>query len=87
MLTALIVWILVGAVAGWLAGYVMTRDTTFSAADVVLGMIGAVVGGWLSNLLLNEDPNGFSVWSIISALVGALLVAFIYRQVTGRSAQ
>jgi uncharacterized membrane protein YeaQ/YmgE (transglycosylase-associated protein family) len=85
-ITGLIVWIVVGAIGGWLAGYLMHRNTTLSLGDVVLGMIGAVVGGWLSTVLLSVEPTGISVWSILSALVGALIVAWVYEAVTKRTA-
>lgn len=83
----IISWIIVGAIGGWLAGYLLTKNTAFNVMDVVLGMVGAVVGGWLSSTFLNVDPTGISLWSIVSALVGALLVAVIYQKVTGKSAQ
>ena len=87
MLTSLIVWIIVGAIGGWLAGYAISRNTAFDAMDLVLGMIGAVVGGWLSRLIFGVDPAGISPWAIIMAFVGAVLVAFIYKKATGRTLQ
>ena len=83
----IISWIIVGALGGWLAGYILNKNTAFNVMDVILGMVGAVVGGWLSSTFLGVDPTGISLWSIVSALVGALLVAIIYQKVTGKSAQ
>lgn len=83
MLMALLSWIVVGAVGGWLAGYALHRDTGFDLMDVVTGMIGAVVGGWLVGLATGVDPAGISALNIIAAFVGALLVAFIWSKVRG----
>jgi len=87
MVMPIISWVIVGAIGGWLAGYILTKNTAFNMMDVILGMVGALVGGWLSTTFLNADPAGISVLSIVSALVGALIVAFIYEKVTGKSAQ
>jgi uncharacterized membrane protein YeaQ/YmgE (transglycosylase-associated protein family) len=82
--TTLIVWIVVGAIGGWLAGYIVTRDTALRINDLVLGMIGAVLGGWLFQQAGIGD--GGMAMGIVAALVGAILVAWIYKQVTGKSA-
>jgi uncharacterized membrane protein YeaQ/YmgE (transglycosylase-associated protein family) len=82
--TSLVMWIVVGAIGGWLAGYLVTRDTALRINDVVLGMIGAVVGGWLFAQF--GGTSGGMLMGILAALVGAVLVAWIYRQVTGKSA-
>lgn len=87
MLVSLIAWIIVGAIAGWLAGYVMTRNTALNVTDVVLGMVGAVVGGWLSTQFMGVDPAALTPLGIIVAFIGALIVAFIYKAVTGRTPQ
>lgn len=87
MITSLIVWIIVGAVAGWLAGYAMTRNTAFNLMDVILGMVGSLVGGWLGSRMLGTSLEGISIMSILWAFIGAIIVAFAYKMITGRSAQ
>jgi len=82
-----ILFIVVGAIAGWAAGYALHRDTAFNVADVILGVVGALVGGWLSSLLLQVDLNTVSPLGLVMAFIGAVLVAFIYEKVTGKAAQ
>ena len=85
MLSFIVVTLIVGAIAGWLAGYIMSKDTGFQLMDVVLGVVGASVGGYLGSMILDYEPAAFSVPGIIMATIGALLVAFIYKKVTGKS--
>ena len=79
-------WILLGLVAGWLAGQFMKGGGYGLVGDIVMGVIGAVVGGWLSSTLLGIDVNGFNVVSVLIAFVGACIVIAIYRAVAGRRA-
>lgn len=85
----LISWIIVGAIGGWLAGYVLHQNTALNIADIVLGMIGAVIGGWIGGMFIPNggDLNTFSILGILAAFVGAVIVAFIYEKVTGKTAQ
>jgi uncharacterized membrane protein YeaQ/YmgE (transglycosylase-associated protein family) len=83
----LISWLVVGAIAGWLAGYILKKDTSLSIMDILLGILGAVVGGWLSGLVMGTDIATFSVLGIVFAVIGALILAFGYEKLTGRSAQ
>jgi uncharacterized membrane protein YeaQ/YmgE (transglycosylase-associated protein family) len=79
-------WILVGIVAGWLAGLVM-RGGYGILGNMILGIIGALVGGFLaSNLFGVADPvSGFNLTTLIIAFLGAVLVVAIVRALPGRS--
>ena len=79
----IIAWILLGLIAGFLAGQVMKGGGYGLVGDIVLGIIGAVVGGFLASTFLGLDVNGFNVMSILIAFVGACLVIAISRAVTG----
>ena len=75
----LLAWIIVGAIAGWLAGQVMKGSGFGLIGNIVIGGIGAVVGGWLAGMLFNV-PNaisGFNLTTIIVAFLGAVIVLFI----------
>ncbi|HUC02636.1 MAG TPA: GlsB/YeaQ/YmgE family stress response membrane protein, partial [Methyloceanibacter sp.] len=54
--------------------------------DIVLGIIGAVVGGYLFDMIGQTGITGFNIWSMLVAIVGAVLVLWIYHTVSGRSA-
>ena len=77
-------WIIIGALAGWLASMVMhTRQGILM--DIIVGIVGAFVGGFLFNLLGVSGFNGFNVWSLIVAFVGAVVLLGLLRLVSGRS--
>jgi uncharacterized membrane protein YeaQ/YmgE (transglycosylase-associated protein family) len=83
---SIIAWILLGLVAGWLAGQFMRGSGYGIIGDIILGIIGAVVGGFIAGALLGVDVTGFNIPSIIIAFVGAVIVIAIARLVTGRRA-
>ena len=74
----LLYWIVVGLVAGWLAGVVMKGGGYGLLADIVLGVLGGIVGGWLFGAL-GIFPGGGVVGSIIVAFVGAVVLVWITR--------
>jgi uncharacterized membrane protein YeaQ/YmgE (transglycosylase-associated protein family) len=81
-------WILVGAVAGWLADTVVKGKGQGCIFSIVLGIVGALVGGWLAGALFGvADPlTGFNLYTLIVAFIGALIVTFIARALfKGRS--
>jgi uncharacterized membrane protein YeaQ/YmgE (transglycosylase-associated protein family) len=80
----LIAWIIVGLLAGWLAGIVMKGSGYGLLGDLLLGLIGAVVGGWLFGLILpSAEPSGL-IGSIIVATIGAIVLVAIVRLVRGQ---
>jgi uncharacterized membrane protein YeaQ/YmgE (transglycosylase-associated protein family) len=83
---SIIAWILLGLIAGWLAGQFMRGGGYGIVGDIILGIIGAVVGGFISGTLLGVDVTGFNIPSIIIAFVGAVVVIAIARMITGRRA-
>lgn len=82
-----IIWLIVGGVAGWVASKFMNTDAQMGVgANIVAGIVGAMLGGWLSGTLFNYDPTGniFSIPGFIVAVVGAMIVIFLYQVLTGR---
>jgi uncharacterized membrane protein YeaQ/YmgE (transglycosylase-associated protein family) len=77
----LLAWIVVGAIAGWLAGQVMKGSGFGLIGDIVIGVIGALVGGWLASTLFNvpDAINGFNLTTIVVAFLGSVIVLFIAR--------
>jgi uncharacterized membrane protein YeaQ/YmgE (transglycosylase-associated protein family) len=82
---SIIVWIILGLVAGWLASALMGRSGSV-LSDILLGILGAIVGGFLSSAIFGWDVTGFNLSSVIISVVGAIVVIAIYRALTGRSA-
>ncbi|RKS85149.1 putative membrane protein YeaQ/YmgE (transglycosylase-associated protein family) [Orbus hercynius] len=71
-------WIVLGLIAGWIARVLMPV-TGGIIKTMVLGVVGAVVGGYLSTMLGFGSVTGFNLVSVIIAVLGAILVIFIYR--------
>ena len=78
--TVIVIWLIIGAVAGWLAGQVMSGGGFGLVGDIVVGIIGAFVAGWLFPQL-GISLGGGLVGSIIAAAVGACLLLFVARMV------
>jgi uncharacterized membrane protein YeaQ/YmgE (transglycosylase-associated protein family) len=80
----LIAWIVVGLVAGWLAGVVMKGGGFGLVGDIVVGLIGALVGGFVFSLITGGGSAGF--WgSILVAFIGAVILIAVVRALPGRS--
>jgi uncharacterized membrane protein YeaQ/YmgE (transglycosylase-associated protein family) len=80
----IIAWIVLGAIAGWITNLIMGGKEGI-IATIILGIIGAVVGGWLAGTVLNvADVTGINVQSIVVAVIGAVIVVAVYRLVMGR---
>ncbi|HEX2994922.1 MAG TPA: GlsB/YeaQ/YmgE family stress response membrane protein [Anaerolineales bacterium] len=78
MLTNLLIWILFGALAGWVASMIMGRDAQMGAlANIVVGIIGALIGGFLMNAVGAPGVTGFNLYSILVAIGGAVVLLFI----------
>ena len=84
---SLLVWILVGAFAGWVASMIMKTDAQMGALEnIVAGIIGALLGGWLLGLFGIEVADGqLSIPSILSAIFGAVVLIFLVKLVRGGS--
>lgn len=78
MFGGLIWWILVGLIAGWLAGKVMKGGGYGVLMDILLGMVGAVVGGWVFDLLGFFSSGGL-IPSVLVAFIGAVILIWIAR--------
>lgn len=82
MLINILLWILIGALAGWLAGIIMRSGGSF-IRNIILGIVGALVGGFILRLF-NIDIDTFSFWGLLAAIGGACLVILIFRLLFGR---
>jgi uncharacterized membrane protein YeaQ/YmgE (transglycosylase-associated protein family) len=78
--TALLVWLVIGAIAGWLAGQVMSGGGYGLVGDIIIGIIGAFIAGWLFPYL-HIDLGGGIVGAIIAAAIGAIVLLLVLRLV------
>ena len=72
----IILWLIIGAVAGWAAGNLMRGGGFGLLGNIVVGIVGAVIGGWVFGLL-GIFPEGGVIGSLITAVVGACVLLFI----------
>jgi uncharacterized membrane protein YeaQ/YmgE (transglycosylase-associated protein family) len=73
-------WIILGLIAGWLASIVMkTNSSQGMLMDIVLGVIGAFVGGFIVSLFGTAGVTGFNLWSVLVATLGAVLLIWLGR--------
>jgi uncharacterized membrane protein YeaQ/YmgE (transglycosylase-associated protein family) len=79
----LLAWIVVGLIAGWLASRVVA--SRFGViGDTIVGMVGALIGGFLFEQLGSTGTTGFNIWSVFVAFVGAVVLLVVIRAVDGR---
>lgn len=83
---AILYWVILGLVAGALAKFLMPgRDPGGIIVTMVLGIVGAVVGGFLSTLVGFGDISGFDIRSVVIAVIGSIVLLAIYRAVRGQA--
>ena len=85
----IIAWLILGAIAGYLAGFLVKGDESYGViGHVVLGIVGALVGGFLASLLFNvSDPiqGAFNIGTIVISVIGAIIAVVAFNLVTGRT--
>jgi len=84
--TGLVIWLIIGLIAGFVASRIMGVGGYGLVGDIVVGLIGAFIGGLIANLLIPGATNGL-IGSIIVAIIGACLLIWIVRMVTGERRQ
>jgi uncharacterized membrane protein YeaQ/YmgE (transglycosylase-associated protein family) len=82
----IITWIIFGALIGWVASMIMKRSSEMGAvANIIIGGIGAVLGGWIASLFGLGKVTGFNVYSLLIAVAGACLLLWaigVYQKAT-----
>lgn len=76
----IILWIVFGAIAGWIASMLMGTDEQMGAiANIIVGILGAMIGGFLFNLFGIGGVDGFNIWSLVVAVVGSVVLLWLVR--------
>ena len=81
---SLLSWLVVGLVAGWIGSMIVNRRGEGLIMDILLGVVGAFVGGYLFHLFGHTGVSGINLYSIFVAAVGAAAVLFIYHAIFRR---
>ena len=82
----IILWIVFGLIAGFIASKLVNNSGEGIILDIVLGVVGAVFGGFIFNAFGAAGVTGFNIWSLIVAVVGAVVVLLIYHALFNRRA-
>ena len=80
-------WIVLGLIAGFIASKIVNKSGEGVVLDIILGIVGAVVGGWLFNTFGHVGVTGLNIYSIIVAVIGAVIVLVIYHALVRTSAR
>jgi uncharacterized membrane protein YeaQ/YmgE (transglycosylase-associated protein family) len=78
-------WIVLGLIAGFIGSKLVNKTGSGLIMDVVLGVVGAIVGGYISSALGYGTVTGVNLYSIVVAVIGAVVVLLVYRAVVSRS--
>ncbi len=84
---SIIGWIIIGALAGWIASMIMGRNESQGwLGNIVVGIVGALVGGFVWGLISGDEyVSSFSIGTLLIAVLGAIIVLFIWGAVRGRA--
>jgi len=83
---SVIAWIVLGLIAGFIASKIINKQGEGLVMDIVLGVVGALVGGWLFRLVGMSGVTGFNVYSLVVAVIGAIVFLLIYHLIFRRHA-
>lgn len=79
---SLLAWIVLGIVAGFIGSKLVNKTGEGLIRDLVLGVVGAIVGGWLFALFGQSGVTGLNLYSLLVAVVGAVVVLVVYHAIT-----
>jgi uncharacterized membrane protein YeaQ/YmgE (transglycosylase-associated protein family) len=80
-------WIILGLISGFIASKIVNAAGQGVVMDIVLGIIGAIAGGWLFNIIGHVGVTGLNLYSILVAVVGSVIVLLIYHAAVGKRAR
>jgi uncharacterized membrane protein YeaQ/YmgE (transglycosylase-associated protein family) len=81
---SIIAWLVLGLIAGFIASKIVNKTGEGVLMDIILGIVGALVGGFLFSAIGAAPVTGFNLYSVLVAVIGAIVVLVIYHAVVGR---
>ena len=81
----ILAWIALGLIAGFVASKLVNNTGQGVVTDIVLGVVGALAGGWLFKQFGQPGVTGLDLWSLIVAVIGAVVLLGLYHAITGRA--
>jgi uncharacterized membrane protein YeaQ/YmgE (transglycosylase-associated protein family) len=83
---SILAWLILGLISGFIASKLVNKTGEGIVLDIVLGIVGALVGGWLFNTLGHSGVTGLNIYSMFVAVVGAVVVLVVYHALLRRRA-
>ena len=78
-------WIILGGLAGWIASKITGNDPHMGVGmNILVGIVGALIGGWVLSLFLGVGITGFNIWSFLVAVLGAVILLYVVNAFTNR---
>ena len=81
---SIIGWLILGLIAGFIASKIVNKSGEGLLLDIILGVVGAVVGGFLFSLIGAAPVTGLNIYSMVVAVIGAIVVLIVYHAIVGR---
>ncbi len=81
---SIVAWIILGLVSGFIASKIVNKQGSGVIVDIILGIIGAIVGGFVFTQFGAAPVTGFNIYSMLVAIVGAIIVLWLYHMIFGR---
>lgn len=83
----IVAWIVLGGIAGWIASmFAKTNESMGIFANIIVGIVGAMIGGFLFGLMGGEGVSGFNLYSLFVAVVGSVVLLYIVKMFRGSGA-
>jgi len=80
---SILAWILLGGIAGWIGSLLVNKSGEGLFRDILLGVVGAVIGGWVFGAMGSTGVTGLNLWSLFVAVVGSVVFLVVYHAVFG----
>ncbi len=81
---SILAWLILGLIAGFIASKIVNKTGEGVIVDIVLGIVGAFVGGFLFTFFGAAPVTGLNIYSLVVAVIGSIVVLFIYHAIAGR---
>ena len=80
---SILAWIILGGIAGWIGSLLVNKTGEGLFRDIILGIVGAIIGGWVFTVAGSTGVTGFNLWSVFVAVVGSVIFLVLYHALFG----
>ncbi len=80
---SILAWIVLGCIAGWAGSLIVNKSGEGLFRDILLGIVGAVIGGWIFGAMGSTGVTGLNLWSLLVAVVGSVVFLVVYHAIFG----